>query len=545
MGDVRRIERIEQARELAAELTGAARVRPTVVITAGTRSEGLIDPAAVADGVGDLADVCWMRTGEVTWAFSERMPPLAQVYGDAARVYDLEGGWRTNPRLSRLHMCGTRTKGKQLEELLVSEAMQAAAAAGLLVQRTRGTKEVEAQVRGFPSSGRAIVRGDFGMGFAYVREELVVPGVPIEHVLTVGMVVRGRFDPDSGQLDLSGSVRSEDEAMAEVAVGDVLPARVSSVSRSVVTVELLPGRRVDIGAAQVAGDRADDLRGLVSVGEPVLVRVVRRSQWSLSMLDIEDVEPREAPPLLEGGPPWLDPPAPEQVEATGSASAPPQDVPEVEPVEAAAVGAQTPLPSTSPAPEAKLFDALSQEISQLRRSLDAATAEVARRGREVEHLRTERRRLLDKARRVKSGVKPRQADAFMDSDEQLRHDVYLAWVERVPAGEKPQRPLPSTWTIGPEFHDSTASMPPEVRGKLPDVVMEVLTGLADEMEGRDVHLLRSGAGGNDRPMEREPGEKCWRAAVQRNTPSAARLHYWRKGERIELSRVVRHDDMRP
>jgi hypothetical protein len=36
-----------------------------------------------------------------------------------------------------------------------------------------------------------------------------------------------------------------------------------------------------------------------------------------------------------------------------------------------------------------------------------------------------------------------------------------------------------------------------------------------------------------------------RVALQLKTPSARRLHYWKVGEAIELSRVVKHDDMTP
>jgi hypothetical protein len=36
-----------------------------------------------------------------------------------------------------------------------------------------------------------------------------------------------------------------------------------------------------------------------------------------------------------------------------------------------------------------------------------------------------------------------------------------------------------------------------------------------------------------------------RVALQQGTPSARRLHYWKIGDRVELSRVALHDDMRP
>ena len=60
-----------------------------------------------------------------------------------------------------------------------------------------------------------------------------------------------------------------------------------------------------------------------------------------------------------------------------------------------------------------------------------------------------------------------------------------------------------------------------------------------------MHRLRAGPGGDDPVVVREDGAVCWRAAVQRHSPAARRLHYWRLGDAFELSRVTLHDDFRP
>jgi hypothetical protein len=83
------------------------------------------------------------------------------------------------------------------------------------------------------------------------------------------------------------------------------------------------------------------------------------------------------------------------------------------------------------------------------------------------------------------------------------------------------------------------------RSKVVEVVVQVLTGLDAQLAGRDLHRLRDGEAGNAPYVEREPGVHCWRVALQRGTPSARRLHYWRDGNIVELSRVVVHDDMTP
>jgi hypothetical protein len=66
------------------------------------------------------------------------------------------------------------------------------------------------------------------------------------------------------------------------------------------------------------------------------------------------------------------------------------------------------------------------------------------------------------------------------------------------------------------------------------------------MPSREVHQLRSGLGGDDPPRTREDGATCWRANLQTNTPAARRIHYWTLATgRVELSRVVTHDDFEP
>jgi hypothetical protein len=76
------------------------------------------------------------------------------------------------------------------------------------------------------------------------------------------------------------------------------------------------------------------------------------------------------------------------------------------------------------------------------------------------------------------------------------------------------------------------------------VVVEVLTGQAPHLPGRDAHQLRTGDAGS-RYVNRADGATCWRVALQQDTAAARRLHYWRIRDRYELSRVVLHDNFRP
>lgn len=106
------------------------------------------------------------------------------------------------------------------------------------------------------------------------------------------------------------------------------------------------------------------------------------------------------------------------------------------------------------------------------------------------------------------------------------------------------RTLPD-YAVGPDFLASLHTTGGIDRAKVVAVVVEVLTGLAESLTGRDLHKLRDSVGGSTAPVVRSDGAVCWRAALQQGTPSARRLHYWRRDGGYELSRVVVHDDMTP
>ena len=83
------------------------------------------------------------------------------------------------------------------------------------------------------------------------------------------------------------------------------------------------------------------------------------------------------------------------------------------------------------------------------------------------------------------------------------------------------------------------------RAKVVAVAVEVLTGLAAELDSRELHPLRVDASGGSPAVRRSDGSTCMRVALQRNAPSARRMHFWQNGDHVEFWRVVSHDDTRP
>jgi hypothetical protein len=175
---------------------------------------------------------------------------------------------------------------------------------------------------------------------------------------------------------------------------------------------------------------------------------------------------------------------------------------------------------------------------------DARASEVTTRTRFNEHLRA--------ARSAGSKTEPGEdtsflklVDLFPEVEDAVRHSVCLAWVSRVPASEKPSAPLP-VYQVGARFAASLHKLDQAQTMKAFRCAVDVLTGKVKAMPSRRAHILRNGDGVGSPAVTRLDDAICWRVNVETGAASARRLHYWKlPNGRIELSRVVVHDDMLP
>lgn len=598
---VRLVDSESDAVALAHRLLTPGRRWPVVVVTiASGHDEPFGDPAEIKESVGDLAEVVVMPTSDVSWAFAREMPALTQTYGGAGRVYPVDHAWVADPRRSRLRFAYSAQDRQRVTNQLISDALQAAVAAGLVEPRaTPGTRQRYGRVTAVVGS-RALVTLD-DRDLATVWEELTVPGVPLDRVLTSGQPVAGRYDPVSRRLDLRDELRYVDEAAARVAlaevyrVGDVILADVAAVTDDTVTLRPLPGLPVDVPRTAVTSNPKDTLTGLFTIGEVVACRIAGLVPPALRLDDIDDEdEPRPAPSLLPDGPPWLAVPEPEPRQPPDRSGSTPTDP-------TAAVASPTvprapvspavpPAPTRPPTPLdlARRFGAqpgraarpvdeashealrarvaqldnelaaeratrhsLASELAGLRRRAAYLEAEVAEKTRAIEQLRSRyreadlaRQRAVKQLRAAQARVdQPGDEVAFLNPEQQFRHEVYSEWVRRIPASEKADKPL-APYKLGPEFLDSVEHIEGISRAKIVSVAVEVLTGQDQHLAGRDLHQLRTGGPGTPY-VTRWDGATCWRVALQRETAAARRLHYWRTRDGYELSRVATHDDYRP
>jgi hypothetical protein len=201
------------------------------------------------------------------------------------------------------------------------------------------------------------------------------------------------------------------------------------------------------------------------------------------------------------------------------------------------------------------YEALKFQVRQDHDKLKELAAEKNKLEHMIANLRTQVRESgasLRQARRAAEAAVETRADLsgfvrdrFADPERQLRWEIYAAWVQRYGPAEKEGAPLPadSDYDIGAGFIATLEALQGVDRGKVIDVIVEVLTGDAASQSGRKVHQLRESSGGGTKTRRRpEDGAIGWRAAIQRGSPAARALHYWKKGDRIELDQVGVHDD---
>ena len=188
--------------------------------------------------------------------------------------------------------------------------------------------------------------------------------------------------------------------------------------------------------------------------------------------------------------------------------------------------------------------------ARLRQEL-AARGEAERRNRDLEQQRRASTQALREARRsapaaaAAPDLDARRARWGAD-DAWVRHEMYLAWVDRVDAADRAAWPL-RDFVVGSEFAASLRSLDTGQFEKALRAAVDAVTGRIRHLPAREAHPLRTGDGAGDPDTVRaSDGAKCWRAYIEQKTPAARRIHYWAlPGGGVELSRIVTHDDVEP
>lgn len=571
---VRRLQTPEDASALAAQLLGDLHWPVVVVSISAAATDPYIDAIDLKDKIGDLGEVVVMPTNEVSWAFSDDMPAMTQVYGGAGRVYGVDGGWRSDPYQSPLRFAYARSDSDRVVEALAKDVAASAFRAGTAWSTeppggqgsARPQVVRDGEVQGTIGNSRALVKLSDGT-YATIWAELTALDIDITQVVTRGQVVRGVLDPESRRFDVRSSLQPPGTALAGYEAGAAVLAHVTSVAPHAVTLTLFPGVDTDVPRDRVTDNPLDHLEDLFSPAEIVVADLEELRLADSEVLDVtlrldtvdDDDVPLRAPALLRGGPPWLTPvepiapvlPSRAQREPTPSEVFEPETA--TAPLDSPAISVPVPGPRPSPPrlTPAPSVEALMTEVKNLAQANRALESEISDLKRERESLRTRlrasgsQRRKAERAASKGGSSNPSDwSNLFADPVEQFRFEVHVEWARRIAPGQKAERPLVD-YAIGPDFLQSLHDTPSVDRQKVVAVVVEVLTGLAANLDSRDVHALRVNDAGGSKPLRRADGSTCMRVSLQSGTPSARRLHYWSLGSRVELSRVVLHDDMTP
>lgn len=169
----------------------------------------------------------------------------------------------------------------------------------------------------------------------------------------------------------------------------------------------------------------------------------------------------------------------------------------------------------------------------------------------VEQLRQARAQLQDARKALRSAEDRQEAarksvglDDPLSSERAFLLAVRLAHARMFDEGDRLDRPL-QRMRLGPEFLDSVRATEGVEPDKVVEVCAQVASGVAHTIAARKVHQLRSGPAGSASRVRESDGAQAWRCALQVNTPSARRLHWWvvpgESGATIEFASVDVHD----
>jgi hypothetical protein len=528
-----------EAAVLARFLVDRNRPVPVLVVTAHPDVAGpYVDAAALAHELKGLAAVVEL-TPDATYGLTNGLGDKRySVFYGACRVYPVGAGWLHDMYRAPLHMTTSPAAARRLTPALIDDALMAAHDAGLLkpAEARSDDRQVEATVVAPLSELDVLVRLPDDAQASMRLAELRL-GVPIDRLLRKGQRLAGRarragllwrFFPDPVADE------PDQRAQALLPEGAVVLAKVEYVEPSIAVLLVHP---------EVAGtmqdDSAEDLRDLLDVGDVVLVRVAwQDGELACTFPDGQALEGRDAPvplsmPVLPDGPPWLtlaDLAARGAEEPAAVEAEPPPTVELPQPV----VPAQALLPDP--------------EVATLQRQLTDAKAAVAgyedRLRRVEQHLERvqEQAKSARAAARRSKGAKPTAPrPVYADPHRQLRHEVWLAYLERFAEPERALRVLPEQYDIGPDFVPTLGRLREVSREKVVEVMVEVLLAIDAELDGRDLHAWGESRTGPQ--LQRADGALAWRVALQRGAPGARRMKYWRHpGGRVEFDSVGHHDD---
>ncbi len=544
MATVRSVSSADAAGFVRDVLYSRTRARPVVAVsTKGKAGNFLLDPAVLAEALGDRADVVTIETGEAAWALGALLPKRMDVYGGAARIWWPGLTPASDPQAHPLVFLWSAEEAPRVLRSIVASVTHGQPRAGRAgpaeppapvpaaapVEDPRGPTAAPGRVLDAVvdslDGGRIRVRVGDRKGPVKFAD---VPLARLAAELRPGQRIPVREVAEPGQRDPSYSVRGLlrdpwKRIAGEYAVGDVVRARVARLGEGHMLVELLPDAHALVPVRELDWTFVRHPGDLYKGGELVRVKIltlepeIRKCSVSIKQAFGAPVHgaiaagPGEEPFLADG---------PGTAAAFGEAA------------DAAADAGQA---------EARRWkeelDSALQDREDLLRQRAAAHEQNAALKRDV---RSAEDRLRALEGRLTAGLDPTSSEpAFLLA-------VRVEYARRFDESDRAAHPL-QRMRVGREFLARLRDLDGVEVGKVVEVCAQVASGRARAIQGRSVHELRSGAPGSAGRTRAADGAKAWRCALQDGTPSARRLHWWQipgpAGATIEFAAVALHDDV--
>lgn len=567
--------------DLAHHLLNPRRLH-TVLITQSLRKDcSSFNADEIADEIKDWAEVIEVQSGRVTYELRDHLPKGWDVFGTAARVYPIgltQDGFAPNkPHIVRPGEHIGDLTDAVIDEVLflpnprtlvvptapipgpgrrAAEPVRTIAPPGVIPNRTGiHTVLLSGIVTEFTNDGfTAKIALDTG-GTVELKSEDIYANAPLSWIFTSNSRLTGVFDSVTQRFSLRDSL-THPRLLQQYSWNQLILCLVLEANPDTAVLTPMPGEKITVSREDVSSNELDDVDSLLAPGQVVVARLVNENGLrKLLLVDVDDDEPiSTAPSLIRGGTPWL---------ALDRDFVP--DLADAEPTTPyGLMRVPTPDKQREALRQALLkIDSLKSQLETLRRqeannNIDelAIALEQATQYRDEAHkLRTLLKNKSEalneshkvarrKARLQSTGGVYEAREKFSTSELALRHELYMEWVERIPANEKVVYPWDERNVIfGPKFVESFYAHGPVLRGKALKALVQLLTGQAERMKARDIHPKRVGAGADNPQMVRdEDGATCWRMSVESGVAAARRVHYWKLTDgTLELHELVAHD----
>jgi hypothetical protein len=530
-----------------ATLLSPTRTKPIVGITTHQGSDrSWIEPDALARDLGELAEVVVIPTGEPTWALSESLPPRLEAYGGAIRIWWPGLTRESNPLDHRLYFVQGLADADRVRRAIV-EAITARGGTGAVDAAARAPVAAGTLLPPEPVRVTGMSVDEVVVASAQRRGPLVESDFPLDfliQLLNVGCEFPARpvRQLTDGRWAYSIVGLLPDPWLRFTAVakpGAVFTCRVQNLNtaKKFAFVDVMPGVTGLCHVREVDHTFVERIEDFMQPGELLTFAVldidIANRRVQLSRKRAFTADPLPLPPLFEKGRPFVwraGLPWWKQAQAG-------QGLRTVLGVSTAA--ALRPAEATGVAEN----QALAEELQGAREERLALVAQVRQLREQLQESRREQRAA---EQRRDAEARRNGEDEPLATERSFLQAVRVAYARVFDEDDRTQRPL-QRMRIGREFLASVRATQGIDVDKLIEVCVEVAADLAHKKSGRDVHPLRAGERGAGDRMRKRDGARAWRCALQVNTPSARRLHWWNvpgaDGATIEFASVGVHDEV--